>query len=789
VTGSLEQGDVPSGDDDYADTLHHGVYVKLNLAELFLFNEQVVNDLELKVYSDGTLTATHGDDALIGPFQASGAGCIGCSSGPELYGSLTVQDPSGDETYVYLYGTLDFDGDNGTLTSALEATLSDFTLGKIGSLSFDWGQDDYVVLSALSEAKLFDFLLVDVLDISVRTDDTFRVYHTNGGEIPGFNAYGSGCIDCDDGQAATGLVTMTSYVDDDSAEADQYVYLYGTFNLNGSLATSLEVTFDGFTLGKIGSLEVEAFEDDVLSSTFSEGVLFDSKLVDVLDISVPTDGTFHVSHSDGGEIPGFQMIGSGETGDNSTSGTFTMTSYDQENEYVLLSSRLAFPDDAVKFDINARFDGFTLAKVETLELSQPDDMLINVDVSSLTLFDDPLVYTLSVQVYNDSFTATHVGGDDATFAPFNWYGVWPTPEGADYPEISVTTQSGQNVFSFHAAGLGDDLAEIDFKLGKTGDYLLCDVIVDGDKMEVEVQDMKVNDREMMKGDTVTNVWDVLLGLNDYINKYYGKTPFLTPTSAPTPKPTPTPIPMPTVQPGNPTNPPTRIPTPAPSRTPMVVTSVSLSGITCDEFEADVYITALDKTIGEGDADFSDPVCTDASSTRASGVSISTDLTVSRSVAAANNADSAFEHVLSVLDGSEETLEANIIDGVRRRLGMADISVESISANTFAPSAAPTPTPKPTSAALTAAPTAAPIAATTTTTTTTTKGSADLTVIIIICCVVGALLLVVVGVVVVKSQNTEGAQKPAWPAAPEEQKTLAPEEISLEEAKPNAHFSL
>ena len=192
----------------------------------------------------------------------------------------------------------------------------------------------------------------------------------------------------------------------------------------------------------------------------------------------------------------------------------------------------------------------------------------------------------------------------------------------------------------------------------------------------------------------------------------------------------------------------------------------------------------------------------ASSTRASGVSISTDLTVSRSVAAANNADSAFEHVLSVLDGSEETLEANIIDaaGRRRRLGMADISVESISASTFAPSAAPTPTPKPTSAALTAAPTAAPIAATTTTTKKDGDGGgADLTVIIIvivvgvvvvICCVVGALL-VVVGVVVVKSQNTEGAQKPARPAAPEEQKTLAHslDEISLEEAKPNAHFSL
>jgi len=249
-----------------------------------------------------------------------------------------------------------------------------------------------------------------------------------------------------------------------------------------------------------------------------------------------------------------------------------------------------------------------------------------------------------------------------------------------------------------------------------------------------------------------------------------------------------------VQPGNPTNPPTRIPTPAPSRTPMVVTSVSLSGITCDEFEADVYITALDKTIGEGDADFSDPVCTDASSTRASGVSISTDLTVSRSVAAANNADSAFEHVLSVLDGSEETLEANIIDaaGRRRRLGMADISVESISANTFAPSAAPTPKPTsaaPTSAAPTSAVlTAAPIAATTATTKKD-GGGADPTVIIIICCVVGALLLIVVGVVFVKSQNTEGAQKPARPAASEEHKTLAPEEISLQEAKPNPHFSL
>merc|ERR1719473_2436465 len=102
----------------------------------------------------------------------------------------------------------------------------------------------------------------------------------------------------------------------------------------------------------------------------------------------------------------------------------------------------------------------------------------------------------------------------------------------------------------------------------------------------------------MVGETITNVWDALIALNKLVD-----TPFLDPTIAP--RPTGAPIPVPTVAPGNPTNPPTRVPTPAPTRTPIVVTSVSLSGISCADFDADVFQTGLDKTIGEGDASFSD----------------------------------------------------------------------------------------------------------------------------------------------------------------------------------------
>ena len=42
---------------------------------------------------------------------------------------------------------------------------------------------------------------------------------------------------------------------------------------------------------------------------------------------------------------------------------------------------------------------------------------------------------------------------------------------------------------------------------------------------------------------------------------------------------------------------------------VVVTSVTLSGITCDDFDADVFQSGMDDTIGTGDATFMDSVCT------------------------------------------------------------------------------------------------------------------------------------------------------------------------------------
>ena len=211
-------------------------------------------------------------------------------------------------------------------------------------------------------------------------------------------------------------------------------------------------------------------------------------------------------------------------------------------------------------------------------------------------------------------------------------------------------------------------------------------------------------------------------------------PTLAPTDAPAPEPTPVPAPIPTVAPGNPSrpptsaptpkpsSPPTQIPTPAPTRTPIVITTVTLSGITCDDFDQDVFQNAMDGTIGTGDATFMESVCTDVSDRRlqdhesrgltSSSVSVYTELTIPRAVVEASplGAASAHEYIILVLDDGTD-LEAFILsfaerrrlgasdarqatsDGTRRSLAsMADISVAAISVETFSPSPAPSPSP-------------------------------------------------------------------------------------------------
>ena len=108
---------------------------------------------------------------------------------------------------------------------------------------------------------------------------------------------------------------------------------------------------------------------------------------------------------------------------------------------------------------------------------------------------------------------------------------------------------------------------------------------------------------------------------------------------------------------------------------------------------------MDATIGQNTADFGDSACTGSDP-----VFIETPVSIELVTVNAAGADSAYEHVMTTLgDGTD--LEANIVSfASRRRLGMADISVEDISVATFSPSPAPSskptlplPTPLPTSA--------------------------------------------------------------------------------------------
>ena len=72
-------------------------------------------------------------------------------------------------------------------------------------------------------------------------------------------------------------------------------------------------------------------------------------------------------------------------------------------------------------------------------------------------------------------------------------------------------------------------------------------------------------------------------------------PTTSPSHSPTPRPTPTPLPSP-------------VPTPAPTRTPTVAVAMVMAGLTCTDFDPDVYELALDSVINN--ATFFDEVCSD-----------------------------------------------------------------------------------------------------------------------------------------------------------------------------------
>ena len=104
-------------------------------------------------------------------------------------------------------------------------------------------------------------------------------------------------------------------------------------------------------------------------------------------------------------------------------------------------------------------------------------------------------------------------------------------------------------------------------------------------------------------------------------------PIAVPTAVPIAVPTAIPTAVPTAVPT--TAFPTPIPTPSPSRTPIVAVSMTILGINCNDFNATVFDNALDSIITN--ATFSDPVCTDVTS---SSVSVSNEVTVPLVIAAA-----------------------------------------------------------------------------------------------------------------------------------------------------------
>ena len=153
-------------------------------------------------------------------------------------------------------------------------------------------------------------------------------------------------------------------------------------------------------------------------------------------------------------------------------------------------------------------------------------------------------------------------------------------------------------------------------------------------------------------------------------------PTHTPTTAPSPTPSQTPTTMPTTAPtvaptAIPTNTPATssptstapIPTPRPTRTPVVAVSLSISGITCDEFNGTVFDTALASIVKN--ASFSNPICEDSTS---SSVSVANEVSVPL-IIATRWGKTVHEHVAG-------TLNVSIVK-VRLRLSVR-VSRESIS---------------------------------------------------------------------------------------------------------------
>jgi len=91
--------------------------------------------------------------------------------------------------------------------------------------------------------------------------------------------------------------------------------------------------------------------------------------------------------------------------------------------------------------------------------------------------------------------------------------------------------------------------------------------------------------------------------------------------------------------------PTPLPTPSPTRTPIVALALSISGITCDDFNGTVFDLALDPIVTN--ATFTDPIREDATS---DSVSIANEATVPL-IIAASWGKSVHEHVTDVLNSS------------------------------------------------------------------------------------------------------------------------------------------
>ena len=199
------------------------------------------------------------------------------------------------------------------------------------------------------------------------------------------------------------------------------------------------------------------------------------------------------------------------------------------------------------------------------------------------------------------------------------------------------------------------------------------------------------------------------------------TPLPTPTPLPTSLPTPTPTPLPTP-----------LPTPNPTRTPMVVLSIGLAGITCDDYNQSVFFSALDEYLSN--ATFHESACSDVSRRRAqqrfgsardgaerrldatTGVDIVTQLSMPKSfetddcstmcividtmqgpVASGNFTVTLKDY--AVRSRRRQLTTPNSADEAARRLGassggMGGASAESMSVDTFAPSPAPSPLPSP-----------------------------------------------------------------------------------------------